>query len=192
MPLGIVTDNEFDQEFNEVVNTPKDNVIIPEVIIENMNRPGRHEGDVNVPDEVRKFIAESAILGTPAREVAALMNISEGSVKAYKNGTTSLATYNDKKPELVNHITKVKDRISRRARKVLVNSLDSLTDINYDTIKPKDRAQIARTMSAIVKEMEPEDSAPINDNRVQIVMFAPAIKQERAYDAIDVSSLDGE
>lgn len=186
MPLGVVTEDQMKKELEDP-GLPKKNPII-------INTPtsGRGSSD-NVPGEVRKFIAEASLTGIPNNELANLMGVSHQSVSAYKNGTTSLATYNEKKPELVNHLNRAKERITRKARKVLTNSLDSLTEEKLQHVKAKDAASIARNMAAIIKDMETDVVNHIEDNRsVQIVMFAPAIRQEKHYDAIDVVSLDGD
>ncbi len=197
MPLGIVNDEDFDQELldqglgNKVNTEPiRPEVIIPEIITP--NTPGRRPGDNNVPDTVRQFIAEAGLLGASNAELSQLMNVSQSSVSAYKHGATSTATYHDKKPSIVNHLNKAKERISRKARRVLNDSLDELTPEKLRSVKAKDNAIIARAMASIVKEMEPEVKIENNDNRVQFVMFAPAIRAEKHYDAIDVQALDGD
>ena len=189
MPLGVVEDNEFEQELEDVIQKP---VVNSEVEIIDQKSPGRNPGDNNVPDEVRQFIAESHMLGASGRELADTFGVSQSSVSAYANGATSTATYDKKNVPLVNHLNRAKERITRKARRVMINSLDSLTEEKLLTVKAKDAALIARSMAGIIKDLEPEVVQNITDNRVQFVMFAPAIKQERSYDAIDVSVLDGE
>src|SRR5215510_5460530 len=109
MPMGIVSDDDFDREINHLnrkpVVTPPP--VIPEVV--DMPRPGRSNGDVNVPDSLRKIIGETSELEgrDAALELASKFGISPSSVSAYANGSTSTASM-DKQPNL-EHINSAKD-----------------------------------------------------------------------------------
>lgn len=185
MPIGIVSQNDIEKELEKPM--PMNGRV------EKLPTSGRKEGDVAVPDEVKKFIAEAAITSSATgKELADLMQVSESSVSAYKNGANSTASYNKPSPAIANHILSVKDKISKKAQRVLRGSLNSITEDKLNGIKAKDAAIIARQMAGIIKDMEPDTPMVPQDNRVQFIMFAPAMKRESDFDAIDVQALDAE
>ena len=109
MPIGIVSDEDFESELNRI-SVPKkvvpSPVLNPEIV--EMDRPGRKEGDVNVPESLRKIIGEEALLNgrQSALGLAKMFDISPASVSAYANGATSTASYNSPNTALVSHINK--------------------------------------------------------------------------------------
>lgn len=185
MPLGIVSDKDFERELADSTDRGRIKADIPS--IEPMKRPGRSIGDTNVPDSLRKIIGEtSQIEGREAAlNLAADFGISPSSVSAYSNGSTSTDSY-DKQPNL-NHINAAKERISRKARAKLFKSLNHLTDDKLASAKAVDIASVARAMSAIVKEMEPETPKnPDGDKQgPTFVFYSPQIKTEKHYDVIN-------
>ncbi len=177
MPMGIVSDEEFEKEL-----TRSHEVKIPEVLP--MPRPGRHEGDNNVPDSLRKIIGETAQIDgrQDALELAKTFGISPSSVSAYANGSTSTDSMN-RQPNL-NHINSAKERVSRKAMNRLVRSLNAITDEKLEETKPVELASIARAMSGIVKEMEPEKPKDPSENRdgPTFVFYSPQVRDERHYE----------
>ena len=198
MPLGIVSDEQLERELEDVglgngqrdnKDAPSNNIIDGQVVDDNK---GRGKGNTEIPEDVRKFIAEAGLLGASNAELSQLMDVSQSSVSAYKHGATSTSTYHDKQPVLVDHINRARKRVTKKAGRVLANSLDSLADVKFNLLKPKDVASIARNMAAIIRDMEPEQANVTEDKRVQFIMFAPTVKQESHFDAIDVSNLDND
>jgi len=180
MPLGIVSDKDFEKE---IVNTG--------VVVGNKNK-GRGEGNKEVPKEIKKFIIEENLRGSSSRELQQLTGASSSSISAYVNGANSTASYNKPDSVLVTHKNSVVDKITRKARKILISSMNEITPDKLQKAKVTEVAMVARSMAGIIKDMEPEVIEQKNDNRVQFIMFAPQMKTERHYDAIDVSALDVE
>jgi len=177
MPLGIVNKDFFDSLPKKGDNKPP-------------KEKGRGEGKKETPEEVRKLLSELSIEGTSAKELMQISGLSQSSISAYKSGKTSTAAPRTDK-DLKAHVNKVKERIGRKARRVLIGSLDSIDDVKLQNLNAVDAAHVARQMSAIVREMEPqEDHGHHNDNRVQVVIYAPPIQTENQFDAIDVSAID--
>jgi transcriptional regulator with XRE-family HTH domain len=181
MPMGIVSDDDFQVELQR-------NSVITKVEIKNLPSPGRKEGDNNVPDSLRKIIGEtSEIDGRPAAlDLANKFGISPSSVSAYANGSTSTDSM-DKQPNL-SHINKAKARISKMARITLRKALDNITDDKLVDSKATDLAVIARSMSGIVKEMEPEapKGSDNGKNGPTFIFYSPHVQKQDHYDIIDV------
>jgi predicted transcriptional regulator len=177
MPLGIVSDADFEQELqkSEPIQTAN---IIP------MPTPGRKEGDNNVPDSLRKIIGETSEIDgrKEALALASHFGISPSSVSAYANGSTSTDSMN-KRPNLP-HINKAKEVIARSARNKLRDALKHITSDKLENTKAVDLASIARSMSAVVKEMEPEQEIEQKKDGPAFVIYSPQFKQENHYEIV--------
>ena len=186
MPLGIVSDDVFESELSNS-NNKSDTEIVKAEVIDHLPR-GRSPNDNNVPDSLRKIIGEESI-ESGRRSAVKLGNefgISHDSVDAYANGSTSLATYNQPKPDLKNHLTLVKERIANRASSKLISALDSITKEKLADTKPTEAAGIAKDMSVIIKNMEPEsDNDKLTHIGPNFVFFSPRQKSEADYEVID-------
>lgn len=178
MPMGIVSDDEFEKEMNRTV---VQDVKIPEVLP--LVKPGRNNGDVNVPDSLRRIIGETSEIDgrQDALALAEKFGISPSSVSAYANGSTSTKTM-DKTPNR-EYINQAKDRVSKKAMKRLLKSIDSITDDKLEGAKASDLASIAKSLSGVIKDMEPEEDANKGDaNKPAFVIFAPQVHQENHYE----------
>lgn len=190
--MGIVSDEAFARELERADSTSE--LILPEPsyapIIEGevveMARRGRRVGDVNVPSSLRKLIGDVSV--TEGREAAlALANdfgVSPSSVSAYGHGANSTATY-DQRPNLP-HINRAKERLGRRARNTLRRALAHITDEKLKHTDAKDLAGVARAMSKVSKDMEPETPKDGNGGTSQPVfqVYSPTIVQENHFETI--------
>lgn len=180
--MGIVSDAEFDSERNNVTRGQREEsssaTIIP------LPTAGRKEGDVNVPDSLRRIIGDTSVTDGPAeaKALATAFGISASSASAYSVGATSTATY-DKRPNAP-VIDGAKLRIQKRASKKLHVALAALTPEKISEAKAVEIASIARHMSAIVKDMEPEQAPNSNDrgNGPTFVFMAPPTMKEEVFD----------
>lgn len=177
MPLGIVSDADFERELENSEPTQKAD-IIP------MPTPGRNPGDNNVPDSLRKIIGETSQIDgrKEALALASAFGISPSSVSAYANGSTSTDSM-DKRPNLP-HINGAKERIAKQARNKLRDALRHITSDKLENTKAVDLASIARSMSAVVKEMEPEQEEEKKKDGPAFVIYSPQFKQENHYEII--------
>ncbi len=184
MPLGIVSDDDFKSELdNSSINQKPP--ALPTIIDINRGRGNQSE----VPESLRKIIGEtSAIDGRQeALALAKSFGISPSSVSAYGQGATSTSTIKTPDIELKNHIGKAKERISKKARAKLFLSLKHITETKLEDAKPEVLASIARNMSAIVKEMEPDNGNDGDEKQTpQFVVFAPQFRDERTFETITV------
>lgn len=191
MPMGIVSDSDFDVEKGRlgIKNDTKKSPETPKIPnpVEDIKR-GRGN-KTEVPSEIREFVAKSAINseGTGS-QIAEAFGVSESSVSAYKQGAHSTATYNKPDENLLDVVTDHKDKISKKARNRLLSALNHITADKLASVKARDLAAIAKDMSAIITDMEPK--VPIGEgmqNNVQFVFMAPRVKDVKEFKIIDVA-----
>lgn len=188
MGIGIVSDEDFQKELNRISGeikkpTPHATVVTPD-------KPGRKEGDRNVPESLRKIIGEESVINgrEEAVALAEMFDISKSSVSAYAKGATSTTTYNQQKPEIISHINRARSRSVKKAQRVLRESLDAITPEKLSDVKVRDLAGIAKDMSAIIKNLELEPVKDESEKMPQFVVFAPQfIKHESFGEVIKVN-----
>jgi len=192
MPIGMVPDDEFEKELERLkggIKAPPRPSVTGTII--DIPSKGRNEGDVNVPDSLRKIIGEEAVISGRASALALAkdMGISPSSVSAYANGATSTTTYNESKPSIIQHINKSRARASKKASRVLVGALDAITQEKLDYTDAKDLAAIAKNMSAVIKDLEPPaESTKVEEGKApQFVIFAPQFRSEQSFETIVVN-----
>ncbi len=157
-------------------------------IIEQCNNPGRKSGDVNVPDTLRKIIADTAITEgrSAALKLASSLGISPSSVSAYTDSKTS--TSSEKSDEsLSQFITNRKKKLGKRALAKLSLALDHITEEKLKDAKPAIVANVAVSMSHIVRNMEvdPEKTGRGDIiNKPVFVLYSPPQKSEDKYEVI--------
>lgn len=176
MAMGIVSDAELEKELQRN-GVPEKGTI---EILPDENR-GRKPGDVNVPESLRKVIAEDHIENgrESAIRLAGEFGISASSVSAYAHGSTSTTSYKEGNPGLRSHVKQVREKIAGKARKRLGWALNQITEEKLSVAKLKDVASIAKDMSVIIKQMEPEQNEGGDRNtNVQVVLFSPQLMQE--------------
>jgi len=181
MPMGIVNDDELEQEIKRN-GTPPPVVKVPDT-------PGRKPGDVNVPESLRKVIAQDAIENgrASALHLAESLGISSSSVSAYTHGSNGTASYNKPDPSLRAHVNKTKEKIAGKARRRLNMALNGITQDKLNDAGLKTLASVAKDMSVIIKQMEPSsDNGDGPKNQVQVVLFAPRPMEESDFPVIRV------
>ncbi len=192
MAMGIVSDKEFDTELTKInpakreeSNSRRSTIDIPATIT-GIPSKGRHEGDVNVPNGLRKLIGDESVTNgrESALELAQNLGISPSSVSAYSQGATSTATYDDRPNRKV--INEAKERISKRARNKLIIALNHITKDKLESARLGEISGLARDMSAIIKNMEPEreDTNTNKSNGPTFIFYAPQVREEKHFDIV--------
>ncbi len=179
--MGVVNDAEFEKEI-----TNSSVPIVGSVV--DLPKPGRKEGDVNVPNSLRKIIGETSETEgrKSALEFAQSLGISPSSVSAYANGAKSTATYDTKDADIHNHIQGRKSVIAGKALTRLTRAMGALTTDKIKGANAKDISSIAKDMAQVVKLMEPEQLVDPNatKNQPQFLVYAPTIVNENTYETI--------
>lgn len=181
MPMGVVNDSEFESEVQ--------NSGVPLTgVVTQLPKPGRKEGDVNVPESLRKIIGETSELEgrKAAMELAASLGISPSSVSAYSNGATSTATYDRPSAPVSNHIRERKDKVVGSALTRLTRAMNGLTKDKIETSSAREISAIAKDMAQVVKLMEPETPQGPGDGvkAPQFIVYAPTMIDERKFEVI--------
>ena len=194
MPIGIVSDDDFLRELKDykpvsltVVDLPATTVLEGEII--DIPKKGRKDGDIEVPDSLRKIIGEEALLNGRASAVALAgeFGLSPSSASAYAVGATSTASYNQPKPSIISHINKARERATKKATKTLNAALSAITQEKLDYLDADKVSGIAKDMSVIIKNLEPKVTSDPNEAKApQFVIFAPQFRDERQFDMITV------
>ena len=193
MPIGLVSDELLKRELescngNRVSSSVPSGEVAGEV--EDIPARGRKEGDVNVPESLRKVIAEEALLNgrASAVDLAKGFGISASSVSAYSNGATSTTSYNSPNKSLISHINKSRERAVKRASKTLNSALAAITQDKLDYADASDLSGIAKDMSVIIKNLEPRSESDDSNSpkTPQFVIFAPSFRKEESFEVIDV------
>jgi len=174
MPVGLVSDEEFDQEYGSIVD---------------IERPGRRPGDNNVPPALRKVIAEEALTNGngEANKLAELFGVSKSSVSAYKNGATSTDSYNLPDSKLVNHVNEVKNKIRGKAQSKLIMALNEVTKDKLQSSKLRDIVATAQAMSSVVRNLDEDSDSGKHINPNNFIIFAPYIKHESEFKTVVIN-----
>lgn len=188
--MGIVSNEEFESELNNSARngTERNTVKIPEIIVEEEKKKGRGEGNVEVPNSLRKLIGDASVSDGrgEALDLANHFGISPSSVSAYSNGSTSTKSY-DKKVN-GNVINQAKQRIYRRARNRINLAFNHITEERLRNANLKTVSSVAKDMSMIIKNMESsgDNKVTVNNDKPTFVFYSPQLKQESDFEAITV------
>lgn len=150
--------------------SPETQVTITEKTI---HSPGKN--GVNLSKEERTEIAIQSRLGESQVAIARDHGITQANVSSIERGKTK--GIDEKKVEGV--ISSVKDRALDR----LMTSLGLLSDDKLSGCSAKDLSVIASNMGRVVEKITPKETAPDNIN---FIIYSPELKQERAYDVIEI------
>lgn len=180
MPLGIVSDAEFEVELSRTPppTSPPSQIIDVE--------KGRGNGNNEVPDSLRRVIGEESELNgrKSALELAKNFGISPSAVSAYSNGSHSTASM-DKQPNL-SHINDAKLRIAGKARAKISQAIARMSKEKMDEASLTELAHVAKSMSGVVKDMEPElpKIQTNGGNSPQYIFYSPVVKEEKHYEVV--------
>lgn len=190
MAIGVTSDEDFLKELDRGTKSPVPELRPAQVI--DVNRGGRSEGDVNVPDAIRTIIGEESVTNgrQSALAFAKMFDVSESSVSAYSNGAHSTASYNQPQKKLSNSLKEAKLRVANRARKKLNLAIENITEDKLMEANLKDLALVAKSMSGVIKDMDPatpNDNGNMNFNGPSIVMYNPGFRKESEFDSVEVN-----
>lgn len=204
MPLGVVSDDEFEKEIrNSLVELDKKGVpsvgikdsdsepeqepVISGEIVE--QRIGRGLGTNEVPESLRKIITQTNLESGRAAAIslAKSFDISESSVDAYLSGKTGTGM-EKKDPGLDSFIKNLKQKSAKRASQKLLKAINNITDEKLEEAPAGVLAAVAKQLSGVVRDLEPDTPqvAP-GFSGVQFVVYAPQIVQESKFDVIEVA-----
>lgn len=185
MPLGIISDAEFEEELKDSGVKPE--VLTPEVLPARVEqiKPGGRDNSPNTPDSLRKIIGEEYLTNgrASAQALAKTFGISSRAVGSYAVGGTSPNTQATHRPNK-EFLNGVREKITKRASHRLNLALNHITDEKLASANVKDVAQVARSMSSIIKDMQPEIENADRPVPPQILVYAPTVRNEEKFEVI--------
>ncbi len=142
---------------------------------------GQHVGDVNFPPAIRTLIAATAVESS-VKEAAKAFDLSTaGAAKIVKKEIEAgrIESKEDKA-----------DKIKEKALDSLASLFDSaITADKLSGMKPREAISAAKDLAAVVERIAPKSSGGTG---VTFVVFAPRVRAEEEYEAIDVTpQVDG-
>lgn len=211
MPLGIVNNEDFESEIKNsgtnftvpTVNKTNESEKIPHpmtIIQQNENGPittsdvlikrfhphGRNEGDMNVPDSLRKLIGETGVMeGRPAAlELAKGLGISPSSVSSYTNPATSPHLSEASKDSITTFLVGRKQKLSKKALNKLALAMNFIDEDKLKDLGARDLSAVAKDMAQVAKHMEPPKEEETKKDPVQFHFYAPQVRQENHYETV--------
>lgn len=190
MGMGIVSDKDFDGEFEKLnphlkPDTPRARVNeTPATIVEELKK-GRGDGNIEVPNALRNIIGQTAIEGgrQEAIELAKRFGISPSSASAYANGSTSTASYSERPNGSL--INATKDKIAKRARGKLMLAISQITRDKLEAAGLRDVAAVAKDMSIVAKNMESSiEATDATKTGPTFVFYSPQVTEEKKFEVI--------
>lgn len=182
MAIGSVDEFEFLEELAKLQGSASQKGIVK------VRESGRKVGNVAIPDEIKKLVAEELLQGASAKEVSEALNVSKSSASAYKNGANSTATYDTPNENLTKHINDIKSKMSKKASEKLELALDSITEDKITDLSANKAAMLAKDMSSIIRDMEPADKGGTTIG--QVIIHAPRVRNEDEYEVIDIQNAE--
>jgi hypothetical protein len=185
MPLGVITEEELLAELNGSKTTTEIPRALDKSIVD-IPSVGRPADRPNIPDVVKKVIAEAKLDGASNKELIAAFNVSAPTINAASQGMSSSDKNATENPALTDHVKKVKTRIIKRASSKLMTALGEITPEKLSDCSARDNAAIAKDMSQIIRNMEPKEFGDGPKNAAQFIFMAPQQKPIDAYEVVTV------
>ena len=164
------------------------------VEVRKLHEGGRKNGDTNLSPLMRTLIGAAAELDGNNATTAKTFNVSDRAVANYRRGRTSRdmpvkAEAKSDVEEVVATATEQGQGIKAKA----TSRLDSLFDgpisaENLSTLKPREAISAAKDLATVIDRVSVRESG--DDKRIQVVIFAPRQREEKEYEAIDVTARD--
>lgn len=194
IPTNGLTDNNLPSKESEprASQSTSDSVIIPEIVTSDMipgKRAGRPKDIGNVPQSLRKIIAEESVVNgnKSAKSLVSALggSLSDTTISTYKGGNVSPSNgVSAKDNDLLEYINQRKVNLGKKALNKMSLALNGLTADKMEPLEPKELASIAKDMSIIVDKMQPTKRDEEKFQPVQFIMMAPQINNENHYEVV--------
>lgn len=213
MPLGIVSNLDFelernnsDSSFSEEINGKKidfdetdkseprtsinDEVKIPEIVTSDMIRSaGRHKEVTNVPQSLRKVIAEESVINgnKSARSLISSLGatLSDATISTYKSGNVSPSNgVSVADTDLLDYINQRKGKVGKKALNKLNLALAIMDEAKLKELDAKELSGVAKDMAIVVDKMQLTKRDDEKVAPVQFVIMAPTINSEAYYQTV--------
>ena len=166
------------EEFQEEVSENLEQEIT--LVVEEKASIGRGSTPA-IPEEVKSAIAILSAHDVPQTELAKLFGISDSSVSNFANGMDNNRV---PQPNLNTEIQDEREKIERSALEKTMMTLGLIEQEDILMLGAKDKSIVAQNLSKVAANMQ--GKAQVNDNRVQMVIHAPQVRQDYHYQEIEV------
>lgn len=185
--IGVADNESFQAELDRLTNKTSDkkiDVLPSNEKVVDINR-GRTEGRTEISQEARAFISGEVLSGARANDVAKAFGVSESSISAYKKDATSTSSYHKPDKELSELNDASRRRIVGPAQQTLIDAIEAITPEKLNGSKVNVASAVARDMSSIIKNMQPDAGSTVNNN--QVIIYKPRMKEEDDYIEMQVN-----
>lgn len=148
------------------------------------NGAGRPKGRRNDSLQERLAIAEDAILHGPT-EAAEIHDTTISRASLLSSGVVTHSKGSDEK--LAPVVVSKKEKINQKALDLIQCALDNLEPQLDEVTKPTDLVGIAESLSKIAERTATKNPQEENKPQVQVVVFAPRMKEMDEFETIDVN-----
>lgn len=189
--IGVASHDDFVKELERLSNKADNKTSDKSISIQketekvvDINR-GRGIGKEETSNEVRAFISGEVLSGARANDVAKAFGVSESSISAYKKDATSTSSYHKPDKELGELNDATRRRIVGPAQQTLIDAIEAITPEKLSGSKVNVASAVARDMSSIIKNMQPEAGSTVNNN--QVIIYKPRMLEEDDYIEMQVN-----
>jgi len=177
MPVGLVSDEDFELERALIIDR------LPS---------GRKEGDRNVPDAVRKIIADEAITNgnDEAKKLARFFGVSNSSVSAYKNDAVSTASYDKPNEELALSNKATRNKLQGKALSKLESAIDALTDEKLQMSSAIQISSVVKNMSGTFNDLNDKGDGDKGINPGKFIIYAPIMMKDNEFKTVIVNDVE--
>jgi hypothetical protein len=177
-PRRQITDLREREEIRHEDSDDDNTTIVP------LHNGGRRPGDKNIPESLRSVIGAVARLDT-LENTADAFGISKHHAFELKHGMNSTAQGQDE--TLVKDIN---DKLAKPHQLAVDKLVEALTAVDIGRVnkaKPKEVAQVAGILANIAEKTSPIKRDEEDKFGMQLIVYAPSIKQENKYDSVHVA-----
>ena len=172
--------NDFQEDVEQAIDSE---ISSSTVTLTVEDKPNIGRSGENIPDEIKSAVAILSAHDVPQTEIARLFGISDSSVSNFANGMD-----NNRKPDkqLTNDIQSEREEIERAALEKTMMTLGLIETEDIMMLGAKDKSIVAQNLSKVAANMQ--GKTQVNDNRVQMIIHAPKVRQDYHYQEIEVNS----
>jgi len=156
------------------------------LVVEEKPNIGRGKGTVEIPDYVKATIAALASNeGVKQTDIAREFDVAESTVSNFANG---LNNSREPDPELKAIVKKAESKraeIEDEALRKTMMTLGLLDETDVMMLGAKDKSIVAGNLSKVAANMR-DKSMNLNDNRIQMVINSPQVRENYHYPEIEV------
>jgi predicted transcriptional regulator len=159
---------------------------IPTLVVAQKENIGRGQGTVAIPEYVKHTIAALANEpGVKQVDVAKEFNVAESTVSNYANGLDNSREPDEALTAIANKGKADRVKIEDEALKKTMMALNLLGEQDVMMLGAKDKSIVAGNLSKVAANMR-DKNVNLSDNRIQMVINAPQVRETYHYPEIEV------